>query len=466
MRKSIEKTAGRGKMSAGLTFLCCALLALPATAVERHVEPGQPLQAALDKAAAGDTLVLAPGIYRGNFVIRTPVSLYGENGARLECNRTQYCLRIEAPDVRIENLQLADWGANLSTLDAGIFVTREAARVHIAGNRLQGDSFGIWVDATPDARIEHNRISGNPAIRSQDRGNGIQLFNVSGAEVIGNEVWQTRDGIYIDTSNDNRLVDNHLHDLRYGIHYMYSHHNALIGNRTQNTRTGYALMQSKYLTVTGNRSDGDLNYGFLLNYITHSTLRGNRIGGVRAGRSGPGGQGSAVAGADGKAIFIYNALFNEITDNLFADSDLGIHLTAGSEDNRLSGNAFIGNREQVKYVATREQNWSHAGSGNYWSDYLGWDLNGDGIGDTRYEPNDGVDRLLWQYPDARVLFNSPAVEVLRWVQRQFPVLKAPGVIDSHPLMSSHWLEDLQSQAASQNPRKPEDRNEYRRTAQR
>jgi nitrous oxidase accessory protein len=30
--------------------------------------------------------------------------------------------------------------------------------------------------------------------------------------------------------------------------------------------------------------------------------------------------------------------------------------------------------------------------------------------------------------------NSPGIELLRWVQRAFPVLKSPGVEDSHPLM--------------------------------
>ena len=147
---------------------------------------------------------------------------------------------------------------------------------------------------------------------------------------------------------------------------------------------------------------------------------------------------SAVPGAEGKAIFIYNSLFNQITGNLFSSSDLGIHLTAGSEDNRFSGNAFISNKEQVKYVSNRLQDWSHEGRGNYWSDYLGWDLDNDGIGDTHYHPNDGIDMLLWKYPSARVLMNSPAVETLRWVQRQFPVFRPPGVSDSRPLMNSPY----------------------------
>jgi nitrous oxidase accessory protein len=249
-------------------------------------------------------------------------------------------------------------------------------------------------------RLLGNRIQGRPELRSQDRGNGIHLYNVHGAVVAGNEVWQTRDGIYIDTSNYNTLRSNYLHDLRYGVHYMYSYHNAVVDNRTRHTRTGYALMQSKYLTVTGNRSEDDDNYGILMNFITHSEIRANRIVGVHRNRS--------YSGA----------------------------AAAGSEDNTLVGNAFIDNREQVKYVATRRQEWSQAGRGNYWSDYLGWDADGDGLGDTVYEPNDAVDRILWKHPAARLLLNAPAVEILRWVQRDFPVLRPEGVRDSHPLMQS------------------------------
>ena len=74
------------------------------------------------------------------------------------------------------------------------------------------------------------------------------------------------------------------------------------------------------------------------------------------------------------------------------------------------------------------------GRGNYWSDYLGWDRNDDGVGDVAYEPNDNVDRLLWLYPQVRLLMNSPSIELLRWVQRAFPVIKSPGVQDSYPLM--------------------------------
>ena len=400
-----------------------------------HVSPTENLQAVLDNSQAGDQIVLSKGIYQGNFVLPQSIELTGEKGAVLDGQNKGHALQISQPLTYVHHLRIQNWGDDLTDMNAGIFVAKSAATSRIEHNYLHGGGFGIWVDATPDVQIISNKVEGDLNLRSSDRGNGIHLFNVKGLLAQDNEVWHTRDGIYIDTSNGNKLIGNYLHDLRYGVHYMYSYHNLVQDNFTYQTRTGYALMQSKFLTVIGNRSKNDANYGILMNYITNSTIQNNRVEGIQNTRNPHMQQSSSQVGLEGKALFIYNSLFNKIRDNLFAESDMGIHLTAGSEDNVLSGNAFVSNKEQVKYVATRKQDWSDEGVGNFWSDYLGWDMDGDGIGDVEYEPNDSVDRLLWKFPSAKLLLNSPAVETLRWVQRQFPVLKSPGVVDSHPLMA-------------------------------
>ncbi len=379
---------------------------------------------------------MASGIYHGNFLIEKPLTLQGEPGAVIDGDGKGDVLRVRAPDVMVRRLIIRNSGNNLTDMNAGIFAEKSAARLRVEDNELTRNAFGIWVDGTPDVRIYRNRLQGRVEVRSQDRGNGIHLFNVTGADVVGNEIWETRDGIYIDTSNYNTLRDNNMHDLRYGIHYMYAYHNKVIGNRTHDTRTGYALMQSKYLTVTGNRSEHDENYGILMNYITNSTIADNIVLNVQRGGDFGGKVTHDIIGAEGKAIFIYNSLFNKIFGNVFAGSEIGIHLTAGSEDNALYGNSFINNKTQVKYVANRPQEWSKDKRGNFWSDYVGWDLDANGIGDRSYEPNDSVDKLLWKYPLARMLMNSPAVETLRWVQVQFPVLRPQGVKDSYPLMKA------------------------------
>ena len=417
------------------------LFAASANAATHRVTPQTPdIQSLIDTVRDGDTVSFGVGHYLLHLIIKRPLVLEGQPGTVLDGGGKGDVIRVRATDVVIRGFEIRNSGHNLTEMNAGIFVEPAAKRILIENNYLDANGFGIWLDACISPRILHNRIHGEPQRRSQDRGNGIHLYSTKKGLVKGNEVWQTRDGIYIDTSRHNTLQQNVLHDLRYGIHYMYSYHNRIIANRTYNTRTGYALMQSKYLTVTGNTSKNDRNYGMLLNFITNSTIANNRIQSVRQG-AGYASGGADVLGAEGKAIFIYNSQFNELHDNLFADSDIGIHLTAGSEDNHVYGNAFIGNRAQVKYVANRPQDWTHNGRGNYWSDYLGWDLNADGIGDKQYEPNDAVDKLLWKYPMARMLMNSPAVETLRWVQEQFPVLKPQGVRDSAPLMHTAYIKE-------------------------
>ncbi|CAD5107155.1 nitrous oxide reductase family maturation protein NosD [Zestomonas carbonaria] len=405
---------------------CLALLLLAGSALAAP----QPIDDLPLRAAGEGLWTLAAGTYAGRFLINRPLHLRCEAGAMFDGQGRGSTLVIRSAGVTLEGCRVRNWGRNLTDLDSAIFVEKTATGAVLRGNDLRGPGFGIWLDATQGARVLDNRIEGDPAIRSQDRGNGIHLYAVRDALVRGNRVRHARDGIYIDTSNDSAIEHNRLEDLRYGVHYMFTNGSRVTGNLTRRTRTGYALMQSRKLSVTGNRSVDDENYGILMNYITYSTLEGNRVEGVRSGSTGD----SMIAGAEGKALFIYNSLFNRIEHNHFGRSALGIHLTAGSEDNRIAGNAFVGNRQQVKYVANRTQEWSVEGRGNYWSDYLGWDRDDDGLGDVAYEPNDNVDRLLWLYPQVRLLMNSPAIELLRWVQRAFPVIKSPGVQDSHPLM--------------------------------
>ena len=46
--------------------------------------------------------------------------------------------------------------------------------------------------------------------------------------------------------------------------------------------------------------------------------------------------------------------------------------------------------------------------------------------------SDLVDRLIWRHPAAKLLLDSPAVQTLRMISAQFPLLQAPSVVDPHP----------------------------------
>jgi nitrous oxidase accessory protein len=221
---------------------------------------------------------------------------------------------------------------------------------------------------------------------------------------------------------------------------------------------GFAIMFSHRLKVTDNVSDGDRDRGLLFNFANGSEITGNEVRGrlqsaERWASPGMRGKEAAAHGlpitdttqpptlATGarigpeKCVFIYNANKNRFHGNRFEGCEIGIHFTAGSEGNEISGNSFVNNRNQVKYVGTRYLDWSKNGRGNYWSDNPAFDLDGDGIADAAYRPNDLIDKVLWSVPQAKVLVNSPAVQIIRWAQTQFPALLPGGVVDSHPLIS-------------------------------
>ena len=128
--------------------------------------------------------------------------------------------------------------------------------------------------------------------------------------------------------------------------------------------------------------------------------------------------------------FFYNSVFNNLISNLIMNNHLGLHSWGGSEDNTVKGNSFISNKVQVKFIAGRDQQWDN----NYWSDYMGWDMTGDGVGDMPYESNTVVDHILWRYPAAKLLYASASFQLLWMLEKQFPILKVPKVFDSKPSM--------------------------------
>lgn len=388
-----------------------------ACAAERLVAPGEALQPLIDAAPAGKVLRLAAGRHAGPVKVARPVSLVGDAGAVLAGPGRGSVVEVAAPDVRIEGLEITGSGSDLPAMDSAVLLRQSALRAQVRGNRLRGNLFGVYVHGARDARVVDNVIEGRSETRTSEAGDGISVWNAPGAQVIGNTVSGGRDGVLVRISRDNVFERNSFSGLRFAIHYMYTQDSRVVGNRSRDNHVGWAIMYSDRLEIRDNVSDDDRDHGLLLNTTNDSRVVGNV---VRRSRD--------------KCVFVYNANHNVLRDNWFEGCPIGIHFTAGSERNALSGNAFVANRLQVKYVGTRFVDWAHDGRGNYWSDNPAYDLNGDGIADRPYRPNDVMDQLLWTLPGAKALINSPAVQMVRWAQARFPALYPGGVVDSAPLM--------------------------------
>lgn len=383
------------------------------------------------RAAPGSTVTVPPGVHYGSLRIDKPLTLVGAKGAVIDGQGRGDVIRVVAPSVTIRHLAIRNSGVDLTAMNAGIYLEKGARNAVVANNILDGVLFGVYLDGPDDVKVIANKVHGIKRLRRADRGDGIHLWNDHATLIQENDVSETRDGIYIYISPESRIIGNRIHDVRYGIHYMYSNHDVVADNVSFHNRAGYALMQSDHLDAHNNISRNDQAFGFLLNYVTYSTITRNRISGV-TGEKGFGGY--VIPGAAGKGIFVYNSEFDHFQGNRISDCPIGIHVTAGSDHDIFVGNSFVHNRVQVKYVQNKQEEWSWHGKGNYWSDYLGWDLNGDGYGDVPYRPNDGIDVLLWEYPEAHLLMSSPAILALRYVQEAFPIFTPPGVQDSHPIM--------------------------------
>jgi len=403
------------------------LFAVPLVAAEWPVAPGGSISAAIQAARAGDTVRVQRGYYEEQLVIDKPLRLIGVDRPTLSGGERGDVIRVRSVDVLIEGFIVRDSGADLTAQNAGIYVEPGSHRVAIQNNALVYNLFGIWLEKLKDPEVSNNLITGKRDLSSARRGNGIQLFNTTGARIIGNHISFARDGIYVDVSHHAVFRGNRMHHLRYGSHYMNSNDNLWEDNESYLNRGGLALMEVRRQVVRNNRAWGNSDHGIMLRTIQDSLIENNVVAG------------------NGRGFFIYDAEYNVLKGNRVIANRVGAHVWAGSIHNDVDGNDFIQNREQVRYVATRDELWGKK-LGNYWSNYAGWDANGDGIGDVPYEANDLVDRLTWKYPLVKLLLNSPAVHSLRLIARQFPLLRSTSIVDKQPRMQplnpdwSQWID--------------------------
>lgn len=410
----------------GLFFIFVYFISFHVHAEEHLVTPGRgTLQLAINAAQSGDTLRLTEGTYSGSVNIDRSLTLLGNKKSILDGEGTGHVVIVSAPNVLIKGLTLQHSGNDLDTEDSAIFVTKKGDQARIENNYFENNLMGVYLKGPDSAVVSDNVIIGSQFHRVNDRGNGVYLWNTPGSVIKNNDIRYGRDGIYVTTSRKNIFHGNTLRDLRFAIHYMYTNDSVISNNVSINNDVGYALMFSHHIVAKENRSVGDLKRGLFFNFTNYSVIENNH-----------------VSGGTEKCVFVYNANYNQINGNTFEECEIGIHYTAGSQNNEIYANSFLGNRTQVKYVGTRYLEWSKEGKGNYWSDNVAFDIDNNEIADQPYRPNDLVDQIVWRHPMAKLLLNSPSVQILKWAQSEFPGLHPGGVTDSAPLMLSPHASDI------------------------
>jgi nitrous oxidase accessory protein len=410
-------------MGYGLWVIGLILLVLPSGSYSKTLTVGvdyKMIEDALKEARDGDLIEVISGEYREQLRIDKSVHIKGINEPVIRVSKGNI-IEISRSGVILEGLTLTYDRADLSASDTAIRILKGANRTTVKNNRLLNVMFGVWNVEGRDIRIENNIIIGIKGLEKHNRGNCINLTGTQKAYIIGNASSHCRDGIYMELCHDATVTGNSIRDSRYAVHTMWVDRGVFSNNIAHDNLVGLAIMYTEHSKINNNVSVGNRTHGLLFIQSVRSEVANNRLI------------------ANTKGLFLYNSIYNELHSNLVMNNQLGIHNWGGSEDNKISGNSFIDNEIQVKYIARENQKWDN----NYWSDYIGWDMTGDGIGDVQYESNSVVDHILWRYPMAKVLYTSASLQMLWMLEKQFPVFEVPKVVDSRPAMNplhADWAE--------------------------
>jgi nitrous oxidase accessory protein len=195
---------------------------------------GVDLQAAIDGATEGDTLVLQ-GEHQGPIRIARKLTLQGEPGAVLVGRGEGSVITVIAPGAVVRGLIIRGSGRNLETMDAGVFVEKSAADSVVEENRIEGNLYGIYLHGAENAVARKNEIVGINIGRVNEAGNGVSVWNAPGAKVLDNDIRFGRDGIFVIASQRNVFSGNRFRDLRFAIHCMYTNDGEVSKISTGNT---------------------------------------------------------------------------------------------------------------------------------------------------------------------------------------------------------------------------------------
>ncbi|HHN78242.1 MAG TPA: nitrous oxide reductase family maturation protein NosD [Phycisphaerales bacterium] len=407
-------------MRRGVVAILFVLLGAAAPLAAR---PMSDVEALIDAAAPGGVVLIPTGVYEGNLVIRKPVVLDGQGEAVLDGLERGTVVEVLAEGVTIRGCTIRGSGENVTAEPAGIRVL--AGHAVIESNTIEDTLFGIDLRQASDSVVRGNSIACKKFDPAR-RGDGLRLWWSHNCTVEGNTVLSSRDMVFWYSENLH-ITRNTVKDSRYGLHFMYSHDTVLEGNELTGNSVGVYLMYSNRITLINNRMlshRGASGYGIGLKDCDDIVVRGNALLANRVGMyidNSP-----SSIGATGI-----------VEQNMIAFNEVGLLATPNTHENVFTRNAFMENEEPAESNGRGRltgNSFSRDGFGNYWSDYTGFDLDGDGIGDVAYEPRSLFHEMLAVEPNLRLFVHSPAQQAIEFTARALPELQPESVlVDPAPL---------------------------------
>jgi len=396
------------------------------------------IQAAIDAASPGDTLVIDPGTYSENLTITNNIWIRDSNftlngsikvapGGVLHLDN----VTIDAGDVVIDGGGVLSVGNSPDTVishsvwvDGVMYVNSSTWEMN---NTLDGE-YNIQVNATGTMLIQDNG-TGPSTIKAVNPNYRYNLRVLSGA-VFRLENSTVRDSGYgalnpgLKISADGAFLYNATLTANYrGVHLDSSLNSIINSNLSGNTKEGVYINGGHNNTVE-NCILNDNDWGVYIrnlgkyNYVGNSTLNDNPNYGISitGGSSYNTAYNNSMSG-NARAVWVTGSTYNHVVGNNMVGNTYGVVLAStaqfnnftqntiqgstnrgfdnqngASSGNLIYNNNFIGNNIQANDVGNNAWNLSDLTGGNYWSDWTTPDADADGFVDNPYAINGGVNQ--------------------------------------------------------------------------
>lgn len=377
------------------------------------------LAEAIARSNPHDDIIVQKGTYlESNIVIEKPLRIIGKGNPVIDGEKKGYILIIKSDSVSVSGLTIKNPGQSY---------TKDYAAVHTSGinhftfenNTLENVFFGFLIEKSKNGTIQNNKVSSN-AVDQASSGNGIHLWNCSNIIVTGNEVFELRDGIYLEFVKDSKVINNQSHNnMRYGLHFMFSNNDEYHDNTFTNNGAGVAVMFSKFIKMTGNtftKNWGTASYGLLLKEIYDAEIENNTFE-----------ENTIGINVEGSTRINY-------FKNNFIGNGWSIKIAGACYTNIFKENNFLNNSFDISYNSKINDN---KFDNNYWSTYTGYDLDKNGIGDIPYRPVKLFSYIVNKTPETIILLRSLFVDIINFSEKVSPVFTPDELVDNSPLMKPY-----------------------------
>jgi parallel beta-helix repeat protein len=183
-------------------------IASSASAATITVGSGKSIQTAINSAHSGDTIIVSPGTYPGNILIKKPnLTLASSSPYNATINAKNNAFNIYASNITIKGFNIK--GPGKSTSSNGIDFTQDSFFCTVRNNRISNFNTGIDVGFylySGDESILNNEIS--------NCGTGISAYDLMNRVLIisGNKISGCNIGVSLDETSNNKIFNNNFNN--------------------------------------------------------------------------------------------------------------------------------------------------------------------------------------------------------------------------------------------------------------